>query len=78
MVVKLARLGRTSFRTVKDKRDYVKNKTSYSWLYLSRIASLKEFAFMKVLYDRKFPTPVPLDANRHAIAMSYIEGYPLC
>ena len=54
VVIKLARLGRTSFRTVKDNRDYVKGRSSYSWLYLSRIASLKEFAFMKALYAKGF------------------------
>lgn len=46
--LKLHRLGRTSFRDVKSKRDYLGNRSSYSWLYLSRLAALKEFAFMKV------------------------------
>lgn len=36
--LKLHRLGRTSFRAVKNKRDYVGNRSSYSWLYLSRCA----------------------------------------
>ena len=30
---------------------------------------------MKALYENNFPTPVPIDANRHAILMSYVEGY---
>lgn len=77
VVVKLARLGRTSFRTVKENRDYIKNRTCYSWLYLSRIASLKEFAFMKALYAKGFQTPVPIDSSRHAIVMSYIDSYPM-
>lgn len=34
--LKLHRLGRTSFRAVKNTRDYVGKRTSYSWLYLSR------------------------------------------
>ena len=77
VVVKLARLGRTSFRTVKNNRDYLKGRAAQSWLYLSRIASLKEFAFMKALYDKDFPTPVPIDSNRHAIVMSYIDAFPM-
>jgi RIO kinase 2 len=77
VVVKLARLGRTSFRTVKDNRDYLKGRTCYSWLYLSRIASLKEFAFMKALHDKGFPTPTPIDSSRHAIVMSYVNAYPM-
>lgn len=42
MVLKLARLGRASFKTVKKNRDYIKNKQHYNWLYLSKIASYKE------------------------------------
>lgn len=50
LAIKLHRLGRVSFRAVKSKRDYLKHRTSYSWLYLSRLAAIKEFAFMKVLH----------------------------
>lgn len=49
LAIKLHRLGRVSFRAVKSKRDYLKHRSSYNWLYLSRLAALKEFAFMKVL-----------------------------
>lgn len=49
LAMKLHRLGRVSFRAVKSKRDYLRHRTSYNWLYLSRLAALKEFAFMKVL-----------------------------
>jgi RIO kinase 2 len=77
VVIKFARLGRTSFRTVKDNRDYVKDRTCFSWLYLSRIASLKEFAFMKALHGKGFPTPTPIDSSRHAIVMSYCHAYPM-
>ncbi len=34
--LKLHRLGRTSFRAVKNQRDYLGKRTQYSWLYLSR------------------------------------------
>jgi RIO kinase 2 len=47
---KLHRLGRTSFRAVKSKRDYLRHRRSFNWLYLSRLAALKEFAFMKVFF----------------------------
>ena len=74
VVLKFARLGRTSFRTIKLNRDYIQNRTSYNWLYLSRISSTKEYMFMQKLYGAGFPTPVPLDWNRHGIVMSLIDG----
>lgn len=48
IVLKFHRLGRTSFRQIKSKRDYLKHRKSGSWLYLSRLSAMKEFAFMKV------------------------------
>ena len=44
----MCRLGRTSFRQLKNKRDYHKHRKNTSWLYLSRLSATKEFAFMKV------------------------------
>ncbi|KAJ8285153.1 hypothetical protein GJAV_G00022870 [Gymnothorax javanicus] len=76
--LKLHRLGRTSFRNLKNKRDYHKHRNKMSWLYLSRLSAMKEFAYMKALYDRGFPVPKPVDYNRHAVVMELINGYPLC
>ncbi|XP_059031531.1 serine/threonine-protein kinase RIO2 isoform X1 [Mustela lutreola] len=76
--LKLHRLGRTSFRNLKNKRDYHKHRHNMSWLYLSRLSAMKEFAYMKALYERKFPVPKPIDYNRHAVVMELINGYPLC
>lgn len=77
-VLKLARLGRTSFRAVKNKRDFVKNKSHYNWLYLSRLSATNEFKFLKGLYVNGFPVPKPFDHNRHGILMQFIPSYPLC
>jgi RIO kinase 2 len=76
-VIKLARLGRTSFRAVKNKRDYVKNKSHYNWLYLSRVSATNEFKYLTGLYNKGFSVPIPYDHNRHAILMDYIPSYPL-
>ncbi len=76
-VIKLARLGRTSFRAVKNKRDYVKNKTHYNWLYLSRVSATNEFKYLTGLYNAGFSVPIPYDHNRHAILMDYIPSYQL-
>lgn len=32
---------------------------------------------MEVLFQNKFPVPVPISNNRHAILMSFINGFPL-
>ena len=42
------RLGRISFRAIKAKRDYLGKRKSASWMYMSRLAAEKEYAFMKV------------------------------
>ncbi len=76
-VIKLARLGRTSFRAVKSKRDYVKNKSHYNWLYLSRVSATNEFKYLTGLYNTGFSVPKPYEHNRHAILMDYIPSYPL-
>ncbi|PIN11285.1 Serine/threonine protein kinase [Handroanthus impetiginosus] len=77
LAMKLHRLGRVSFRAVKSKRDYLRHRSSYNWLYLSRLAALKEFAFMKALDEHGFPVPHAVDCNRHCVVMSLIQGYPL-
>lgn len=73
----LYRLGRTSFRQIKSKRDYHKHRNNASWLYLSRLAAMKEYAYMKALYDRGFPVPKPVDFNRHAVVMELLKGFPM-
>lgn len=78
VVLKFHRLGRTSFRKLKEKRDYHKRRHYCSWLYLSRIAAIKEFSFLKALYSRKFPVPRPVDVCRHTVVMGLVEGTTLC
>ncbi|ODQ65619.1 hypothetical protein NADFUDRAFT_46295, partial [Nadsonia fulvescens var. elongata DSM 6958] len=73
-VLKLHRLGRISFRSIKNNRDYIKAHENLSWKFLSKIAAEKEFAFMKALYENGFSVPVPIDQSRHCIIMSLIDG----
>lgn len=64
----MARLGRISFRTIKAKRDYLGKRKSASWMYMSRLAAQKEWAFMKVSFllehtdesRRSYGNPGPL------------------
>lgn len=77
MVLKLHRLGRISFRAIKEKRDYLGKRKSASWMYMSRLAAQKEWAFMKILHEHGFPVPTPVDQARHTILMEFIDAYPL-
>ena len=77
--VKLHRLGRTSFRTVRANRDYLqRGKCSDSWLHLSCLSASKEYSYMNALYSSgMIPVPRPVDYNRHCVVMEWIDGVPL-
>ena len=75
--LKLHRLGRTSFRAVASKRDYLGKRTQYSWLSLSRLAAHREHAFMTALFEAGFPVPQPYAVSRHAVLMELVPGVPL-
>ena len=78
MVLKLHRLGRISFRNVKQKRDYTRRgQFAQSWMHLSTLAAQKEFIFMEKLKEVGFPIPIPYGRNRHSVLMELIDGYPL-
>ncbi|RHY61248.1 hypothetical protein DYB38_002345 [Aphanomyces astaci] len=51
VAIKFHRLGRTSFRAVKNKRDYLKHRKHVNWFYMSKLSATKEFAFMSDAYD---------------------------
>lgn len=82
-VLKVHRLGRVSFKKgVRNKRDYARTRSQKergagSWMYMSRLAAVKEFTFMTALHEAGMSVPVPLAQNRHQIAMSLIDGFPL-
>uniref|UniRef100_A0A183BIW9 Serine/threonine-protein kinase RIO2 n=1 Tax=Globodera pallida TaxID=36090 RepID=A0A183BIW9_GLOPA len=78
VVLKLHRLGRTSFRKLKEKRDYHRRRHFCSWLYLSRLAAAKEFAFLRALHAHKFPVPKPIDCCRHTLVMALVSAPTLC
>ncbi|KAL8657661.1 MAG: hypothetical protein Q9226_001691 [Calogaya cf. arnoldii] len=76
-ILKIHRLGRISFRTIKTNRDYLRHRTSASWMHMSRLSALKEYTFMTALHAAGFPVPTPMACNRHTVVMSLIEGTPL-
>ena len=82
-VLKIHRLGRVSFKKgVKNKRDYArtraqKERGAGSWMYMSRLAAVKEHAFMVALHEAGLSVPKPLGQQRHQIVMTLIDGFPL-
>ncbi|KAL8968548.1 MAG: hypothetical protein Q9183_002413 [Haloplaca sp. 2 TL-2023] len=76
-ILKIHRLGRISFRTIKTNRDYLRHRHSGNWMYMSRLSAQKEFTFMTALHNLGFPVPTPIAWNRHTVVMSLIEGTPL-
>lgn len=76
-VLKIHRLGRTSFKTVKNNRDYLRNNQNSGWMFLSRLAANKEFDFMTILYNNGFVVPIPYDYSRHIVMMEWIKGIPM-
>jgi len=76
-VLKIHRLGRVSFRSVKNKRDYLRNKQAQSWMYLSRLAAEREWDFMNILHSNGFSVPTPYDYSRHCVLMERVKGFTM-
>ncbi|MCJ7613873.1 AarF/UbiB family protein [Candidatus Bathyarchaeota archaeon] len=78
VALKFHRLGRTSFKKTKLKRNYT---TEYSytpdWHHQSRIAARKEYSALKRLYPKGVAVPEPIKQTRHVLVMSMIEGAEL-
>ena len=78
VAIKFHRLGRTSFKKTKIKRDYT---TEYSytpnWHHRSRIAARKEYTALKQLYLNGIAVPKPIKQTRHVLVMNMIEGSEL-
>jgi RIO kinase 2 len=75
--LKIHRLGRISFRSVKTNRDYLRHRSAASWLYMSRLAAIKEYAFLTALRAHGFPVPEPIAQSRHTLVMELVQALPL-
>lgn len=78
-VLKIHRLGRICFRSVKRSRDYLRNNriAKSSWLQLSRLSAYREASFMKALYQHGFPVPKLISQSRHMVLMTLHRAPPL-
>ncbi len=74
---KFYRMGRTSFKSIKQLRDIIGERGHVSWLYVNRLAAKKEYEALEKIYRLNLNTPNPIGYNRHIIIMSYLRGKEL-
>ena len=78
VALKFHRLGRTSFKKTKRKRNYtIKYSYTPDWHHRSRIAAKKEYTALKLLYPKGVAVPEPIKQTRHVLVMGMIEGAEL-
>ena len=78
VALKFHRLGRTSFKKTKLKRNYtIKYSFTPDWHQQSRIAAKKEYKTLKFLYPKGVAVPEPIKQTRHVLVMGMIEGVEL-
>lgn len=75
--LKIYRMGRTSFKSIKRFRDLTGERSHLSWLYINRLAAKKEFDVLEMIYKLNLNTPKPIGYNRHIVVMSYLRGKEL-
>ncbi len=76
-IVKIHRVGYTSFQQTRKKRRYTSDKHHLSALYASKLSADEEFKWLKAARKHGLPVPEPYAINRHIIVMEYIDGYDL-
>jgi RIO kinase 2 len=77
VAIKFHRLGRTSFRDTRRKREYIADRKHMSWLYQSRLAAENEYEALEIVHKGGVASPEPFAQNRHCIVMQIIEGIQL-
>ena len=71
-ILKMFRLGRSSFKQIKRKRDV--NTGTNSWLLLNIDTAKKEYDILTYLKDSSTSFPSPLNRSFHCIVMEPIYG----
>jgi RIO kinase 2 len=78
VALKFHRVGRTSFKKTKLKRNYtVKYSYTPDWHQQSKIAAKKEYIALKLLYPKGVAVPEPIKQTLHVLVMGMIEGAEL-
>ncbi|WUR04409.1 serine/threonine-protein kinase (RIOK2) [Vairimorpha necatrix] len=73
VALKIHRLGRTSFKNVKNKRDYQKGKID--WYKINKLSCQREVEYYEIFKDLDIPRFI--DSNRHIIVLELLDYQPL-
>ncbi|MHA2501815.1 MAG: RIO1 family regulatory kinase/ATPase domain-containing protein [Candidatus Kariarchaeaceae archaeon] len=77
VVIKLHRVGYTSFQHVRKKRRYTANKRHISELYASRLSAEEEAKWLQKAIDLGLNVPKLWVVNRHILKLELIDGIDL-
>lgn len=75
VALKFHRIGRTSFRSVKNNRDYHKSHKFVSWNQYSKTSAEREYNYMVDFKHLNIPEVIVYD--RHVVVMELLDEYEL-
>ena len=73
VVLKFHRVGQRSFQSARLKRGYMPDAGHCPWLFASSHSAKTEYDALKTLHPA-VSVPLPIDQNRHVVAMSFVPG----
>jgi len=76
VVLKFHRVGQRSFQSARLKRGYMPEAGHCPWLFASSNSAKMEYDALKILHPA-VSVPLPIDQNRHVVAMSFVPGVNL-
>lgn len=76
VVLKFHRVGQRSFQSARLKRGYMPEAGHCPWIFASSNSAKMEYDALKTLHPA-VSVPLPIDQNRHVVAMSFVPGVNL-
>jgi RIO kinase 2 len=76
LALKFHHVGQRSFQSVRVSRGFMPDEGHCPWLLASRLSADREYEALKTLHPG-VSVPLPVDINRHTIAMEFIPGATL-
>jgi RIO kinase 2 len=76
VALKFHHVGQRSFRTARQKREYLPGEGHYPWIFASRSSAEREIDALRRLHPA-VRVPLPIDINRHVVVMEALRGLTL-